>query len=53
MTCEDCELLRVELEVAGVFVICLGLAAALFFVALKVKDWCERRRSGPSSPGDV
>ena len=49
MTCEDCALLRVELEIAAVFVVVLGLFAGALYLILKVKDSIERKRAGRSS----
>ena len=53
MTCDDCNLLRIELEIAGVFVVCLGLFTGALFLILKVKDSIERKRGGRSSSSDI
>lgn len=44
MTCDDCHILRIELEVAAVCVAVIVVLAVLVIVVFKAMDWLRRRR---------
>jgi hypothetical protein len=44
VTCDDCHVLRIELEVAAVCVAVMVVLAVLVIVAFKAMDWLRRRR---------